>query len=238
MTANIGHNNPPSPLETLKEKLALYKEGAGAFGPVTDANAQEYRDHIGYGGKLAKEIDAQRDSEKRPHLEAGRKIDAAYKPLIEDTETVQKKLKKTLEAFVVAREREARQAAEEAARKLREAEEAKRVAETASPEEDPFLAATAASVPDIAVIESDAKFAASQASAASRVSSAAGGFSAAGLRTVRKAKVTDWDALIQHYAGHREVRELCEKLANADIRHAKGNTVTIGGVEVVEDRVL
>lgn len=235
------HNNPPEPIDGLKEKLALYKEGAAKFGPVTDANAQEYRDHIGYGVKLAKEIDAQRDSEKRPHLEAGRKVDAAYKPLIEETEATQKRLKNTLQAFVVERERKAQEGAREAARLLRVAEEAKRAAEEAAQaeaEEDPFLAATAAPAPDTKAEEEAARLASLQASAASRVSSAAGGFAAAGLRDKRTGVVTDWPKTVQHYVSHPDLQQVVLKLVAADIRHAKGADITIPGVDIVTERVL
>jgi hypothetical protein len=228
------HNNPPEAIDLLAEKLALFKAGAEAFGQITDDNAQECRDHVGYGVKLAKEIDGQRDTEKRPHLEAGRAVDAAYKPLLETTESVQKALKAKLQAFVVARENEARKAAEEARRK---AEEAERAAKAAEVEEDAFLAATAPVV-DVKAAAVEVKVAEAQVLAASRVSSAAGGFAATSLRTKRSAKVTDWAALAAHYIGTNEVRELLEKLANADIRHAKGNDIAIPGVEIVTERVL
>lgn len=231
-----GHNNPPEPIDTLAEKLALFKAGAEAFGQITDDNAQEARDHVGYGVKLAKEIDGQRDTEKRPHLEAGRAVDAAYKPLLETTEAVQKALKAKLQAFVVARENEARRVAEEARRKAEEAERAAREAE-AQEAADPFLAAFGPVV-DVQAAVIDVKVAEAQVLASSRVSSAAGGFAATSLRTKRSAKVTDWAALAAHYLGTNEVRDMLERLANADIRHAKGNAITIPGVEIVEDRVL
>lgn len=236
MPADLGHNNPPSALDALKEKLALYREGAEAFGPVTEANAQEYRDHIGYGIRLGKEIDAQREAEKRPHLEAGRAVDAAYKPLLESVETTQKKLKTPLQAFVVERERQAKLAAEEAARKLREAEEAERKAKEEA-EDDPFLAATAPEI-DVAAVAAGAKVAELQVSTASRVSSAAGGFNATSLRTVRKVKVTDWSKLALHYIGNGELRACLEKLANADLRHAKGAEIELPGVDIITERVL
>lgn len=230
----LGHNNPPSPVEIFQARIANYHSEANALGPVTEDNAQIYRDSIGLGGKLAKEIDQQRDSEKRPHLEAGRKIDATYKPLVETAETIQKKLRKTLEAYVVAREREAQKAAEEA----RRAEEAARQeAEAQVEEDDPFLAATASTV-DVKAAEAERKAAEAAALASSRVSSAAGGFAAAGLKTIRKAKVTDWAKLAMHYLDAHDVKTALEKLANQEIRGAKGRPVEIPGVEIVEERVL
>jgi len=230
-------NNPPSAVELYREELDRFKAQAEAFGEISEANAQHVRDHIGLGGNLAKDIDKTRETEKKPHLEAGRKIDGAYKPLIDEADTVIKALKRKLGTWMDAREREAREKAAEAARKLREAEEA--AAKAAEPEDDPFLAATAeAVIPDVKAAHAEAKTAEMQALAASRVSSAAGGFRATGLKTVRKAKVTDWSALAAHYVNNGELRATLEKLANSDIRHAKGADIQIPGCEIVEERVL
>jgi hypothetical protein len=235
MPADMGHNRADD-VEAYKEMLARFKADADAVTEITEANAQFVRDHVGYGGKLAKEIDATRDDKKRPHLEAGRQIDGAYKPLIEECDKIIKGLKQKLAAFLDAREREAKRIADEAKRKLEEAERlaAKAVEE---PEEDPFLAATAPTV-DVKAAHVEAKIAEGQALAASRVSSAAGGFAATSLRTKRSAKVTDWSALAAHYINSGELRATLQKLADADIRHAKGAAIVLPGVEIVEERVL
>lgn len=235
MPADIGHNS--NHVEGFKEVIARFKADADKYADVTEDNAQFIRDHIGYGGKLAKEIDAQREAEKKPHLEAGRKIDGAYKPLVDSCDQIVRSMKAKLTAFLDAREREAKRAAEEARRKLEEAERA--AAKAAEPEDDPFLAATAEAVTaDVKVAHAEARTAEASVMAASRVSSAAGGFKAAGLKTVRKAKVTDWSKLAQHYLNSGDLRATLEKLANADIRHAKGAAIEIPGVEIVEERVL
>lgn len=235
MPDSIGHNRADD-VEAYKEMLARFKADADAVTEITEANAQFVRDHVGYGGKLAKEIDATRDDKKRPHLEAGRQIDGAYKPLIEECDKIIKGLKQKLAAFLDAREREAKRVAEEARRKLEEAERlaAKAVEE---PEDDPFLAATAPTV-DVMAAHVEAKVAEGQALAASRVSSAAGGFAATSLKTKRSAKVTDWSALAAHYINSGDLRATLERLANADIRHAKGADISIPGVEIVTERVL
>jgi len=235
MPADMGHNSG-SHVEGFKETLARFKADAEQYTEVTEANAQFIRDHIGYGGKLAKEIDSQRDAEKRPHLEAGRQIDGAYKPLIEACDDVVKAMKRKLAAFLDAREREAKRIADEARRKL---EEAERLAAKAQeePEDDPFLAATAPVV-DVKAAHVEAKVAEGQALAASRVSSAAGGFAATSLKTKRSAKVTDWSALAAHYINNGELRATLQKLADADIRHAKGAEISIPGVEILTERVL
>ena len=231
-----GHNKADD-VEAYREMLARFKADADSVTEITEANAQFVRDHVGYGGKLAKEIDATRDDKKRPHLEAGRQIDGAYKPLIEECDKIIKALKQKLAAFLDAREREAKRIAEEARRKLEEAERLAAQAAEEPEEEDPFLAATAPTV-DLVAAHVEAKVAEGQAFAASRVSSAAGGFAATSLRTKRSAKVTDWSALAAHYLNRGEVRAVLEQLANSDIRHAKGAQIDIPGVEVVTERVL
>lgn len=230
-------HNLHSHVDAYKETLARFKADADKYTEVTDANAQFIRDHIGYGGKLAKEIDATRETLKKPYLEAGRQIDGAYKPLVETCDDIVKSMKRKLAAFLDAREREAKRIEAEARRKLEEAERA--AAKAAEPEDDPFLAATAdAVVVDVKAAHAEAKTAEMQALAAGRVSSAAGGFNATSLKTVRKAKVTDWSKLALHYLNSGDLRATLEKLANADIRHAKGAAIEIPGVEIVEERVL
>lgn len=232
----LGHNSA-NDVDAYKEVIARFKADADQYTEVTDANAQFIRDHVGYGGKLAKEIDATREALKKPHLDAGRQIDGAYKPLVETCDDIVKAMKRKLAAFLDAREREAKRAADEARRKLEEAE--RLAAKAAEPEDDPFLAATAdAVVVDVKAAHAEAKTAEMQALAAGRVSSAAGGFSATSLKTVRKAKVTDWSKLALHYLNSGDLRATLEKLANADIRHAKGAAIEIPGVDIVEERVL
>jgi hypothetical protein len=94
--------------------VARYRDEVAGLAPPSDETARTYRDVIGYGATLAKEIDEQRDLEKRPHLEAGRTIDATYKPLVVECETIQKALKLRLQTFISAREAEARRKAQEA----------------------------------------------------------------------------------------------------------------------------
>lgn len=235
MPAEIGHNSA-NDVDAYKEVLARFKADADQYAEVTDDNAQFLRDHVGYGLKLAKEIDATREALKKPHLEAGRKIDGGYKPLIEACDDIVKGMKRKLAVFLDAREREAKRIAEEARRKL---EEAERLAAKAAeePEDDPFLAATAPTV-DVMAAHVEAKVAEGQALAASRVSSAAGGFAATSLKTKRSAKVTDWQKLAMHYLNSGDLRATLERLANADIRHAKGGDISIPGVEIVTERVL
>ncbi len=217
------HNNPPSPVELFADEIASLKERIAAFPPITEANAGEARDLIGLAKKLAKDIDAKRDEEKRPHLEAGRAIDAAYKPLVDAANAAPAPLSNALLAHINEQKRLAAEAAEKA-RRLAE-EEARRAAELA---DDPILGEDMADAAKLA--EQKAEVAAASVKTVATVKGSEG-FRAAGVVKSYRAKVFDYQALVAHYATHPDVQAAAEKLANALIRAAKGS-VTIPGVEV------
>ena len=109
---------------------------------VTADNAQDVRDLIARAQATTKKVEAARKEAKQPHLDAGKAVDAEFKPHKETLDGVVAALKKPLQAYLVAEEKR-RQAEAEAARKA--AEEAAAFAEDAQEEdEDPELAAKAA----------------------------------------------------------------------------------------------
>lgn len=238
MPADMGHNNPPEPIETFKERLEIRQKAAAALGDVTDENAQQYRDEIGLSLTLEQETEAQRTKEKKPILAAGKKVDETYTPVKTAAEALKVSLQRKLDAWIKARKAEADRIAAEKAEALRKAEEAKRAAE-AEPviEDDPFLAATAEPEPDLQALAAEAKLAEVQALAATRVGSSAGGFSTYSVRSKPKvAKITDACALAAHYAkaNNGELLATLQKIANADIRKAGKAAITLPGVELVE----
>lgn len=237
MEAHRLHNNPPSPVETFTERVKAYAANLDAFTTITEANTSECADVIRFGGALAKEIEESRKSEKEPHLEAGRAVDAAYKPLADTTASVQAKLKKQLLAFQQEKERAAAIAAREAAEALRKAQEEEAKAE---PEDDPFLAAMATPAPDVAVAAADLKAASEAVTASRKVETVSSGFRALSRRVKWSAKITDPVALATHYAaaGKIELMETLQKMADSDARHAKGSPLNLPGAEAVSEEVL
>ena len=219
------HNNPPSAAELFADEIESLKARIAAFPPITEANAGEARDLIGLAKKLAKDIDAKRDEEKRPHLEAGRAIDATYKPLVDAANTAPAPLSKALLDHINEQKRLAAEAAEKARRMAEE--EAKRAAALA---DDPILGEDVVEAAKLA--EQKAEVAAASVKTANTVKGSEG-FRAAGVRVTYKAKVTDWPALVAHFAMHPDVQAAAEKAANAMIRSTKG-TIAIPGVEVIE----
>jgi hypothetical protein len=216
-------NNPPTAAELFADEITSLKDRIAAFPPITEANAGEARDLIGLAKKLAKDIDAKRDEEKRPHLEAGRQIDATFKPLVDAANAAPAPLSNALLAHINEQKRLAAEAAEKA-RRLAE-EEARRAAELAN---DPILGEDMADAANLAQQKADVAAASVKTVATVKGSE---GFRAAGVRVAYRAKVTDFDKMVLHFAHHPDVQAAAEKAANAAIRAAKGG-ITIPGVEV------
>lgn len=90
--ASIGHNNPPSDLEILNQKLSekyvdarkvAYDLAASANATpkeiINDDQAAEITDIISAIIKHNKTLESHREDEKAPHLAAGRAVDAFFK---------------------------------------------------------------------------------------------------------------------------------------------------------------
>ena len=58
----------------------------------------------------------------------------------------------------------------------------------------------------------------------------------AGLKTVYIGRILDWPKVLHHLSGHQQVRDLLQRLVDADVRLNK-TQCTIPGVEVLEERV-
>jgi len=214
---SYNHNNPaPSPDDFAHEVGALEMDAANFEGvTITSENAGALRDIVARGNDIKKRMEAARKDAKQPHLDAGKAVDAAFKPPIENTTGIVTTAKSRLQAYLIA-EQERERAEAEAARKAAEALK-----------DDAIIGQR---VTEIA----DAK--AKQAEQAGRVASQDGIAKVASLRTYRFAQVDDATALVAHYASNPDMIALAEKLANADIRAAKGAEITIPGVTVAEEK--
>ncbi len=212
-------NDIPTPDDFTHEIGALEWEASEFDGvEITHENAPAVRDVIARATALAKRIEDARKTAKQPHLDAGREVDASFKPPLEKVSGIGALAKKILTPYLAA-EQERQRAEAEAARKLAE-EAAKADSENA------------------AKAEAAAREAERKAQDAGRVASKSGLARAVSLRTVRRAVVTDAKALVAHYAAHPAVIEAAEKLANADIRAAKGAAVEIPGISIEEEKVV
>lgn len=175
---------------------------------------------------LKKRADEMRDAEKRPHLEAGRAVDAKFKPLIEHSDGASRALKAAYEKWAVTEEArlkaeaqakfEKEKAAAEAARREIEAQRAKQMAD------DPIAALTSPEpdLPDIPDKPDEVK-----------VQVGGGTGARAGLTTVYEPTITDWALCLDHYKDHPNIRAVVEKLVAAETKLHKAAT-KIPGVEV------
>lgn len=167
---------------------------------------------------LAKRADAERDAKKRPHLEAGRAVDAEYMPQIDMAKGGANELRDTLTVWM--RKEEARQRAEaEAARKAEqermEKERAERLAANPIAEftEEPPL--------PLAPVEPPKVQAGGQAGRK------------AGLRTVVRFEIEDYAAALAHVKDHKDVIAAVEKACFA---MAKAGA-TVPGIKRIEEKV-
>lgn len=206
----IGHNAPP-PLEAMGlhiEDLFALVSGTLAGGPVvTDEQEAALDALLDDLRKAAKDADKMRADEKRPHDEAAKAVQAAWKPLLDRCDIGAREIKAALTPYREARQR----AKDEAARKAREAAEAKASAAQAALRQSDDLEARFEA-------EVELKAATKLVASANRIDR-----SATGLRTYWEAEVTDARAALNHYIKRspEAFRVLVQDLANHDARSTR-----------------
>lgn len=215
--------------DDFTHSIDTLKHEAEAIEGVNADNAEAARDVIARAQQVSKRVEAARKEAKQPHLDASKAVDAEFKPLKEALDGIANTLKKALSDFLLAEERRRQQEAE-AARKA--AEEA--AAFAAEADMDDELAERAAKFAQKR--QEQAQQAEQAAADKTRVGSQDGIARAASLRTYRYAEITHPAATANHYINHPDLLATLEKLANADIRAAKGEAVTIPGVAVREEK--
>lgn len=206
---------------------ALQLEAEAYVETITSDTAEAARDVIARAQGMAKKVESARKEAKQPHVDAGREIDAEFKPLKAELDTMIGSIKRSLGAYLQEEER----------RRIAEAESARKVAEEAAAfakEADGDIAERAAEF--ARKREQKAALAEGLAQSGARVESRAGIARAASLRTYRFAEITDAEAAARHFAKHPDILAAIEKVANAEIRAAKGGDVSIPGVAVKEEK--
>lgn len=127
------HERADAELTAQREAMAAWVREIGKIETQEQATkAGNFADEF---AKIEKRATAEHKTAKEPHLEAGRVVDAAWKPVITRADELKKYAKKLPEAFLIAerdRIREQEKAAADARAKAeREAAEARRQAEAA-----------------------------------------------------------------------------------------------------------
>ncbi len=232
--AVIGHNSPP-PIETFKlhiEDLMLEANNWLDGEPILNqAQADEVGRLLAQLREARKGADAQRAAEKKPHDDAGKAVQAAWKPLLERVDLAEQTAKKALAPFLAAEQAKrdaeaaaARAIAEEAQRKAQEALRAAEASNLAAREEAEALLKEA----------SKAERAANKAEGTR--ATATGGARAVSLRTVWYATITDRRAALNHYlkVSPAAFVDLLQELANHEARNGPRNAP---GVEFTSEQV-
>jgi hypothetical protein len=128
----IGHN-VGSDIDALRDQIEAAKEGADAYyGIENDAQAGRAQSLRARMNELAGEADKKREELKKPHFEAGKKIDKEWMPLIKEAKAVADMLRQRITDYetLKLRERQRLEAERQRAEQERLAEE-ERARETA-----------------------------------------------------------------------------------------------------------
>lgn len=198
-TPGLGHNQPPA-FDAFSLSLDDAYDTAKDFLDGSPIENQGQADSIGRivgeVKRIKKDADAARAEEKRPHDEAGKAVQAKWKPLLERAETIITAAQKPLTDYLnklAEEQREAEiKAREEAAAKAQEAAQASRAAE-----------GSVEAVERARALEKDADQAARDAKRAGKAKAHVAGMDRAiGLWTYQVAEVTDRKALLQHIMRH------------------------------------
>ena len=196
----------------------------------TEDEAQQIRDLLAkLTGRLA-QVEADREREKRPYIDAGRAVDARYEPIKRLLNACIAPIQSFLTIWL-RRERERQR--EEAAAARREADILAKKAEAArkAVQEHRTVEATLTAL-DAEKRAADALVAMNEAMRAKpQVASASGGVRKAALRTTYYAVLTSVPLACRRYGDHPDVVKLFESLASAEARAAKGK-IEIPGFNV------
>jgi hypothetical protein len=203
----------------LKAQQDAAKAWATALGgkPATQQDADKAANYAEAFGKIEKSSDKARTAEKEPHLEAGRAVDAKWKPITEGAALEKKWAKGLSEDYARA----------EAARRQREADEANRKAfaeyeaAKARADQEAALAAKGVAVPQFAPPPEPPKVIAAEPvklGTGSRRQS---------LRKVATWEITDATAMLKFFAERNAKSDALLAAALADAK-----TLVAAGIEV------
>jgi hypothetical protein len=233
-TAPIGHNQPPEPFDAYTLEIEdLYAEATNYLDGEPIANQAQADDVSAIVNRLRKVItdaDEARKTEKRPHDEAAKAVQAKWKPLLDKADLAASTARNALAPFLKKQE-DAQQAAAEALRKEAEekAEAAAQAAQDMAPDNLAGQAWLRAARDEAAAIGK-----AAQKAAKGRVH-AKGGERAIGLRSAWTPVLSDSCAALKHYRA-RQPEELKAWLLEQAEKDVRAGARIIPGFTITEDR--
>ncbi len=206
----IGDNNPPEDeAEVLKGQIEAAAANISEYTTIEDdevaAKAQSARSRL---LELSREADKKREELKKPHLEAGKAIDATWQPLVKSAKGAADTIRDALGAFETRKAK-----AVEAERRRLEDEYRRKAAEAAKQDAPMPPVPEAIKAPPAAT---------------TKVRGAYG--RAAAVKDVKVATVTDQDAAYGYLKTHPEMIDLIKRLA----QRAVDAGYTVPGVSVEE----
>lgn len=221
-SSDIGHNRPPADAAFALEVDELFSllSDTLAGGTVTTDEQEAAIDGIMDDfRRVAKDADKAREEEKKPFLEAGRAVDARFKPITDKAKRGVTECKDVLTPYRVARQK----AADEAARKAREEAEAKeRAAQEALQQSDNLEARFEA--------EQELETAKKLAAVANRIERAP-----TGLRTTWTHRIVNRKELLLHVID-RYPEDLADMLNEFVRQKVAGGLRSIPGCEITEQK--
>ena len=249
-TPGPGHNLPPEEQEfgeiitradTLIDAANLWLKERQEF--TDEEMAEKCSDFMDQLSTLAKRVETHRTDQLEPHKVATDEINGKCYPLHHKGKKTGKidvalRLLKApltvwLEKQEKARQEAAAEAEAEALEKGRQAEEAKKKAET---ETDDIVGATVAAEKAEKEAEESVKEADRATRSRTQVQSYSGGGRTKALRTTNKAEITDYSLALAYYGNRQEVRELVQRLASADARTEAKRQEGVPGVKFYTEK--
>lgn len=240
--AQVGHNNPPSDLEILQERLEENTKeimldvdelltSAAKMPAVVDTEEQAgaFTDMIKDLRGSYKKLESTRVAEKEPYLALTRAVDGFFNVPKDKLEEAAAKLKKPLNAYMLKKADEERIERENEAKRLREEADA-RMKSAAEMEKNNPRAANASMV-DAQVIEQQAQHAENSVNArpAELARSRGSSGAQAGLRTRWVGQLTDRKALdleaLRPYFTEDSLQKALNAAVNAGMREIKGANI-------------
>lgn len=210
------------PAGSMKAEIEKARTGLPAYKTIESdeqaAKGQTLRSAL---TALAGKADKAREAAKAPHLEAGRKVDAEWQPIVKLAKEGADDIRKAIAAWETIKLENQRRADEET-RRLQE--QAAREAEWNAAE--PGAIADAKPAPVKPVVPNTPP-------PANTIKGASGRAASVGVRKVVKS-ITDLDAVFQQFAHLPEVYNLLRDLA----QKAVDNGRTVAGVEIKEEATV
>jgi hypothetical protein len=213
----VGHNHPPQDeADIIKGQIEAASAGAEGYAEIADdetaAKAQSLRSRL---LELSGSADKKREAEKKPHLEAGKAVDAKWQPLVKAAKAAADKIRDALSAHETRKARvaaEAQRKAEEEARKA--AEEAAKSAPQKAQAPAPVMPVPQPSAPE-------------------PVTAIRGAYGrAAAVKIVKVATIKDQDAAYGYLRNQKELVDIIAKLA----QRAVDAGYEVPGIEITEER--